>query len=148
MNFTGRARYQMFLTLIKVSIMLSTFFYCSEGIAITDLQRVSPRLIVVLGDLIENLHRRGMPPLKMTSIIRDKNSKIKSASRTHQEGRAIDISIMGWDVEEADDIVHDFNSKYEDIAAISASDGVPRLMLLHNSGYGPHIHIQVRRMEK
>ena len=148
MILTGQGKFHRCLCLIKVIVMLSMNFYCKEGVALTDIQKISPRLLVVLGDLIEQAERRGLPPLKITSMIRGENSKVKSASKTHQTGRAIDISIMGWDVEEVDDIVTEFNQKYEDIAAISNSDLKPRLMICHNVGYGPHIHIQVRPMEK
>lgn len=133
---------------LKVSIMLSMFFYCKDGVALTDIQRVDPRLIMVLGDLMQHTIERKMPPIQITSMVRSESSKIKSASKTHQQGRAIDISIKGWDVLEADDIVSEFNDKYRDIAAISSRDGIPRLMICHNVGYGPHIHIQVRPMEK
>ena len=40
---------------------------------------------------------------------------------------------------------HYFNEKYaEKYGAISASDGKPRLMVYHDVGLGPHLHMQIR----
>lgn len=68
-----------------------------------------------------------------------------SVSRTHEEGRAVDISVKGWTADSIDDFIHDSNKEFADkIGAISATDGKARFCVFH-VGTGAHHHLQVRR---
>lgn len=67
-----------------------------------------------------------------------------SKSRTHSEWRAADISIRGWSLDEIDDLVFDLNDRFKHIAAISASDHVPRAAIYGDSKHLDHIHVQCR----
>lgn len=80
----------------------------------------------------------------VTSTIRthEENKAIGSVSRTHVEGRAADIRSRNFDNIAIKEFIKFFNHKYEDIAAISRSDGKPRLVVYHDSGNGSHFHVQ------
>lgn len=70
-----------------------------------------------------------------------------SKSDTHPEGRAIDVSVKGWAADKIAEFenywnCHGFCKSY---GAISASDGIPRLVVFHN-GVGFHLHIQTRKL--
>ena len=83
-------------------------------------------------------------PLRITSLINDRKD-VMAKSSTHEEGRAFDISIDGWDKGNIIDFVEYMNKNYKNIAAISAQDLVPRAAIYHNTGSGYHIHLQTRR---
>ena len=69
-----------------------------------------------------------------------------STSRTHEEGRAVDVSVKGWDCDHIDDFIHDSNKEFADkIGAISAKDGVSRFCVFH-VGTAAHIHLQTRKL--
>ena len=80
---------------------------------------------------------------RITSLISDREG-VQSVSTTHQTGRAFDASIKGWTTDEIDNCILHFNLNYTNIAAISANDKKPRAVVHHNSGYGAHLHFQVR----
>ena len=67
-----------------------------------------------------------------------------STSRTHEEGRAVDVSVKGWAADDIDDFVHDSNKQFGSIGAISATDGVSRFCVFH-VGTAAHFHLQVRK---
>lgn len=66
---------------------------------------------------------------------------LKRVSKTHQEGRAIDISYHGWTKENADKFIAYFSHKYASVAAI-VSNG-PKLIVFHDAGSGSHFHVQI-----
>lgn len=71
-----------------------------------------------------------------------------SISHTHEEGRAVDISIHGWCADSIDEFVHDSNEEFsEKIGAFSLTDKKPRFCLFH-VGTAAHLHLQVRPEEK
>lgn len=85
-------------------------------------------------------------PILFTSIIRPKIKGV-SKSKTHEEGRAFDISVRGWDRKYIDELVNLVNSSFK-VGAISASDGVEREAVYEDgvtAGTAPHIHFQVRK---
>ncbi len=66
---------------------------------------------------------------------------LKRVSKTHQEGRAIDISYHGWTKENADKFIAYFSHKYASVAAITSSG--PKLIVFHDAGSGNHFHVQI-----
>jgi hypothetical protein len=84
-----------------------------------------------------------MIPFVITRCIDD---MIKGVSKTniHADGRAIDVSIVGWTTDDIDDFVSDFNKRFSQIGAISLSDEKPRFCVYHNAGAGWHLHLQTK----
>lgn len=80
-------------------------------------------------------------PVEITSI---RTCEVDRISTTHLEGRAVDVSVRGWDTKLVEEVVLEMNTIYAHIAAISLSDGVPRSAVYHDAGNGPHFHLQVK----
>lgn len=67
-----------------------------------------------------------------------------SVSKTHEEGRAVDISIRGWCADMIDEFIHDSNTEFADtIGAFSLTDGKARFCVFH-VGTAAHFHLQTR----
>jgi len=105
------------------------------------LEEIHPNLFYLLGCFVKYAYDRGLP-VTITSIIRDKLSG--SVSKTHEEGRAIDISCNGWSVDQCLAAEEYMNRNYPHIAAISSKTFMPAACVYHNVGHGVHFHIQVR----
>lgn len=68
-----------------------------------------------------------------------------SKTNIHADGRAVDVSVKGWDADTIDDFIHDSNKEFSDkIGAISVSDGKPRFCVYH-CGVGYHLHLQTKK---
>lgn len=122
---------------------MKTLFELKKDCCIEDLQLIHPCLLILLTRTILFCGEHNLP-LKLTSIISNRDN-IKTSSRTHQTGRAFDMSVRSkmWSGLMIHKFLFEIN-KYIEIAAISASDGKPRAAIYHNSGYGNHIHVQCR----
>lgn len=104
-----------------------------------DIFMLTPKMLLLLGALTEYCYVNNLP-VTITSIIEDVDGR---QSQTHKEGRAVDISVRGWEPEHITKLLTYLNSKYRLIAAISKSDGEPRAAIYHE-GIGWHLHLQVR----
>jgi hypothetical protein len=81
--------------------------------------------------------------LVLTSIKGDRDN-IKASSKTHSDGRAVDISVRDWTRKQIDVFVFNMNTKFKSIGAISGKSGQSVVALYHDVGYGAHINLQVR----
>jgi hypothetical protein len=72
------------------------------------------------------------------------DQKLKRVSKTHREGRAVDISTRGWNAKQIQMSIDFLNSAYIHFAALDIM-GKPRLVVHHDSGSGPHLHIQINK---
>jgi hypothetical protein len=80
----------------------------------------------------------------ITSLISDRKNT-QSTSRTHEEGRAFDISTHGWSNVHIEKLCFLLNGEFLDIGAIG-KDSIVRVAVYHNfNGQGDHIHCQIRR---
>jgi len=113
-----------------------------DDIIVNDLMFLTSNCSILFVEFMKYCQKNSLP-CKISSIRSDRKN-IRSVSKTHETGRAIDFSIRGWTTDDIDDCVHYFNRHYSNIAAISYSDGKPRAIVHHNFGHGDHIHIQVR----
>jgi hypothetical protein len=77
----------------------------------------------------------------MTTAAVDK--AIGRVSSSHRQGRAIDVSVIGWNSNEIVEFVDEFSTLYKDFAAISGSTLKPTLVVFHDIGLGAHFHIQI-----
>ena len=107
---------------------------------------IHPILLMVFADFNLWAYERDLP-VKVTRIIDERIEGI-SVSDTHSEGRAIDVSVVGWSTDEIDDAIFYFNKLYADLyGAYSYSDGHPRIVVPPNHGTAPHLHFQIRRFK-
>lgn len=87
----------------------------------------------------------------MISTLEDDARKgINRVSTTHAQGRAFDLSISsshGWTSKLIKQYENDINLRYSFVGA-KVYDGnrdlISRPIVVHNSGYGVHAHLQVR----
>ena len=111
---------------------------------IEDLRMISPKLMMMLSTLLSFADSRKLPVV-ITSIISDRINVI-AKSTTHEDGRALDISVVGWSQKDIKDIKDLILFRHKDISAISASDGKHRPIVYHNyRNQGDHLHLQCRR---
>jgi hypothetical protein len=117
-------------------------FETKEDIELKDLGEMQPALLILLTHTVLYCQEYNLP-LKITSLKSDRKN-VRAASKTHETGRAVDISTMGWTEYHINRFVFLTNRYYADIAAISASDYKPRAAIYHDVGHGAHIHLQVK----
>lgn len=108
--------------------------------------RVKAKLKLIALDIANYITARGYE-FVITDILseEDEDKKLKRVSKSHQEGRALDVRTRDWPKKLIDQVIKHFNDIYKDDAAISASTGKPTLIVYHNNGNGIHFHIQVRK---
>lgn len=119
--------------------------YHKPGVNADDWDRVSSKLLVLADYLMSHCETYNLP-IVITSIIRPKIKGV-SKSRTHEEGRAFDISVKGWSAHDVKFLVDAVNEKHS-IGAISLTDGKEREVIYEDgikAGTAPHLHFQVRR---
>ena len=115
-------------------------FSFKKGVDPNEIGMVTIKLLMLFTGFVEFATRNSLPVV-ITSI---KEHVEERVSRSHEQGRAIDVSINGWSYFDIDTVCSYINNKYEDIAAISYSDNVPRACVYHDVGMGRHIHLQVK----
>jgi len=117
------------------------YFNIKPEIDINDLMFMHPNALKLLVAFISYANGDGKPAT-VTSLLDEVEGR---ATKTHRQGRAFDASVRGWKVSEVEILVNKFNIKYKDIAAISASDLVPRAVVFHKIKDGVfHLHFQVK----
>lgn len=72
------------------------------------------------------------------------DKKLKRISKSHQEGRAFDIRTIHWPKEFREKFIDHFYNKFKSWAAISAKTLKPHLIEYHDSGWGKHLHVQIK----
>ena len=117
--------------------------YFDTDVDINDMKFLSPQLLMVFASLNQYCAEKGLP-IRITSMVRPLDSI--SQTRTHQEGRALDLKTTHYDHTQLALILRfleDYDKKHN-VGAISRTTGKSRLGVYH-MGTGPHIHLQVRR---
>ena len=118
-------------------------FEVKEDIDLKDLQKLNPAVWIIFTGALLYCKRNNLV-CRITSIISDRG-KVNAKSRTHEEGRAIDIGVRaedGWNPVHAQRMCYELNKDYSDIAAISYSDHKPRAAIAKSN----HIHLQWRKI--
>ena len=111
-----------------------------------DLMLIHPILLWIFADINMWAYERALPVV----ITRVVDERIEGVSKTdiHKDGRAIDISLRGWQEPDIKEVVYIFNAKYSEMyGAFSLSDNQPRLIPDVDHGTAPHLHIQIRRFQ-
>jgi len=120
--------------------MLSPKFELKDGVDLGDLMLIHPNLMQLFSAFLLYCGEFKLPCV-VTSVVEHLDVRV---SMTHDDGRAIDISVKGWDDFHIHRIQYHLNKKFADIAAISYSDGLPRAIVYHDVGLGKHFHLQVK----
>ena len=118
-------------------------FEIKEDIILEDIQKIHPAMWIIFTGALLYCKKNNLV-CRITSIIGDRENVI-SKSRTHSDGRAIDIAIRAsdkWNPVHVQRLCYQLNTDYSDIAAISASDLKPRAAIPKNT----HIHLQCRNL--
>jgi len=115
-------------------------FIIKPEVSAEDFTMLDPRLVGMFAHFLTYALDLGLP-VTITSMI---SSETPRVSRSHVEGRAIDVSGKGWSHEQAKLLEGKFNKWYKPIGAISSSTGLSNAIYYHNAGSGWHFHLQVR----
>jgi len=110
-----------------------------EGVDKEEIFMLTPKMLLLLGAFTEYAYVRDLP-VNITCMQEYVASRV---TRTHLEGRAVDISVKGWSLEEINEAVTVLSIRHRIIAAFSERDGKPRAVIYHNVE-GWHFHLQVR----
>ena len=120
---------------------LELYLQFKENVLVTDLQMLRPDMLIVLSYLSWWCFKHNLP-CRVTSIIDHVETRV---SRTHDDGRAVDISTRGFGPSEIERLIKYLNERVGILGAYSKSDGVQRVAVYHDAGMGHHIHIQVSK---
>lgn len=110
-------------------------------------------LFTVLLDMSAWFHSKGVD-FVLTDLVStlEEDIKLERDSDAHRTFRGADVRSKKLTHAQKDEFRAFFNNKYRDIASISRSDGVPRLVVLHGKGANEHFHVALhyryRRVEK
>lgn len=115
-----------------------------SDIDLNDFQKLTPELLKIFAEFLIYARENNLP-VCITSIISDREN-VNASSTTHETGRAIDLSVVGWSEFHIKRCCHKINNSCKDIAAISSSDMKPRAAIFHDVGSGYHIHLQARKV--
>lgn len=110
---------------------------------IKDVMYINPYLLAMLCEAIVFAKTIGKD-IDVTSLLREYGDGI-SQSTTHQEGRAIDISVKGWLAHEIESLANHLNGRFAKTIGTAPAGKAPVACYFHNSGQGDHFHLQVRR---
>lgn len=117
-------------------------FTIKDEVCLDNLMQINPVLGLIFFYFVGYAVNNNLP-VKVTSII----DNFPRSSRTHREGRAIDISSRGWTDFHINRIVYRINSMYRDFGT-APPNKVKQAIIHHNAGHGDHFHIQVNRYAK
>ena len=117
-------------------------FDLKSGVCLDDICMLNPKLMTIFATVLNFAAKHDLP-VTVTSLIHDRDG-IVSKSSTHSQGRAIDLSIKDWPKARLGELEKIIEDKHFEIGAISSKTLKPRPIVIHDSGYGPHIHLQVR----
>lgn len=104
-----------------------------------------PLTMMIMAEMIHWAHIRAIPvSVTETLTTEEEDSKLKRVSKSHQEGRAFDLSTRGWTEDQIKLFTEEFSKKYASLAA-TGSSGSPALIVRHDTGRGDHFHVQINR---
>jgi hypothetical protein len=114
------------------------------GVNSMDWHKVNNKLLILAGYTLIFCKERSLPII-FTSIIRPQIKGV-SKSKTHEQGRAFDLSVRGWSQDMIKLFVDRINKEFK-LGAVSLTDGTEREAIYENgisAGKGAHIHVQCR----
>lgn len=113
-------------------------------------QLLNPLCIDIMTDMYLWCLDQNLPFLVTETVTtEEEDSKLQRVSKSHFERRAFDISVKNWTKENGDLFLDHFNFKYQDVAAISKTNGKPTLVVDErdpkNTLRSPHFHVQIHK---
>lgn len=120
------------------------YFTLKQPLRINEIRSISPYVLMMFAHLVRFAYEKDLPVV-VTSIIRspEENARLAASSKTHVEGRALDISVKGWSDQDLSELEAEINLLFKQYGAISYKTGRSRPIVIHN-GTAPHIHLQSR----
>ena len=110
---------------------------------------VNPMLYHVADDMAIWCEENKLPfVITATVTTKEEDRKLNRISDSHNEKRAIDVSIRGWNKLQMGLFEGHFCEVYKHIASISKSDGIARMVALHGEGDNLHFHIALHSKYK
>lgn len=121
--------------------MGEAFITLKPGVNESDLFRVDPIIFEMLGFTSNYAYQYGLPCL-VTSMMEDAPGR---KTRTHKEGRAIDVSVRGWNDFHIHSFIFKFQERFTGQGAYNKS-GRRRPIVYHKvEGGAYHFHMQCQR---
>ncbi|GEM_PF-4307774 len=110
---------------------------------------VKERLRIIAEDMAMFCNDNGYEFL-ITDVLSEESedNKLKRVSKSHREGRAIDIRVHSWPLDFRKKFEQYFEDKYIDWAALSSNTLKPNLIVIHNNSNGIHCHVQTKPHEE
>lgn len=109
-------------------------------------QYLNPFAYTLMEVMVDWLELKGVSPIITDTVSTLKEDfAIGRKSQTHREGRAFDIRTQGWGKGLIKEFQETFNRLYGKNGAISKVTNQPNLILHHDTGSGPHMHVQLNR---
>ena len=120
-----------------------------DGVNEMDWHKVNDKLLILAGYTLIFCNERGIPVV-FTSIIRPQIKGV-SKSKTHEQGRAFDLSARGWNRPQLKEFVEKINREFK-LGAVSSVDGTEREAVFEDAEFDkngkqvkwPHLHVQCR----
>ena len=103
-----------------------------------------PLIVMVMFDMASWCNSRGISFVVTDTISTiKKDKKLGRTSDSHRTRRAFDLRSRNFSSVEQQAFIKYFNSKYDQIASVSESDLVSRLVDFHGEGDNLHFHISL-----
>lgn len=106
---------------------------------------IKERLRIIAEDMAMFCNDNGYEFL-ITDVLSEEveDKKLKRVSKSHTEGRAIDVRVHSWLLDFRKKFEQYFEAKYIEWAALSSKTLKPNLIEIHNNSNGIHCHIQIK----
>jgi hypothetical protein len=119
------------------------------GVDSMDWHKVNDKLLILAGYTVIFCKERALPVI-FTSIIRPQIKGV-SKSKTHEQGRAFDLSVRSWTKAQINEFVTKINKEFK-LGAVSATDGTEREAIFEDDEFDKngkqvkwrHLHVQCR----
>lgn len=123
-------------TLLKEKIRFK-----KDHVSKDEIFKISPVLNHIFFYFVQYAYEYDLP-IKLTSVLGD---AVGRTSKTHCEGRAIDISTMNWEKFHCTRVTAKLNTKFAKDFGTSPVGGTPRVCVYGDSKHLDHFHLQIRQ---
>lgn len=103
-------------------------------------------IYLIMIEVIDWANARHLNPVVTETITSNhEDLALARVSTSHQEGRAFDLRLKDWPKNFIDDLKIFFETKYGYMGAVSKTNGLINLVVIHGVGDNLHAHFQVRK---
>lgn len=107
---------------------------------------MSPITLFILFDMAWYCVQNGLPfVITETFTTEEEDKAVNRKHACHREGRAFDVSVIGWTKKQMDTFMKYFEEKWGHLGAIGSETGKRNLVELH-SGTELHFHVQIEKL--